>query len=138
MRLFIDTSAFIARYHSKDRCHKEAMDYTEQIKTKEAGITELYTSDYVIDEMITTIFARTGSFELAKKYGEAIIASKVVNKIWVDQKSFNESWELFKKQGEIGLSFTDSTSLILMRKNGIYKIFTFDEHFKKLGLNVVP
>jgi predicted nucleic acid-binding protein len=40
--------------------------------------------------------------------------------------------------GEIGLSFTDSTSAVLMKKREMSVIFTFDQHFKKLGLNAVP
>ncbi len=136
--MFVDTSAFIARYHSGDHHHDEAMDFTEKIGSGEARIRRLYTSDYVIDETITTILARTGSLTLTKKYGEAIISSEAIEKLWVDQEAFTESWNLFKKQGEAGLSFTDSTTLLLMEKHEIFNIFTFDSHFKRLGLNVIP
>jgi len=138
MKLFLDTSAFIARYHSGDYHHKEAVAFTEKIGSGAAGFTRLCTSDYIIDETITTILARTRSIELAKKYGEAIISSKAIEKLWVDRESFTESWDLFKKQRETELSFTDSTTLLLMTKNEISNIFTFDSHFKRLGLNVVP
>jgi len=114
------------------------MSYVRKIETGEAGVTRLCTSDYVIDEVITTIFARTGSFELTKAYGEAIIGSKNIDRLRVDEEAFTQSWEFFKKMGSIGLSFTDATSTVLMKKGGIQAIFTFDEHFKKLGLNAVP
>lgn len=110
----------------------------KKIESGEAGVTRLYTSDYVIDEVITTIFARTGSFELTKKYGQTLVESTAIERLIVDEESFSQSWEFFKRIGEIGLSFTDSTSAVLMKKREISAIFTFDEHFKKLGLNAVP
>ena len=138
MRIFIDTSAFIARYHSRDNRHDDATDYLSKIQSGEAGVTKLFTSDYVIDEVVTTIFARTGSFELTKKYGQTLIESRLIDRLRVDEETLNQSWEFFKRMGEIGLSFTDSTSAVLMKKKEINTVFTFDEHFKKIGLNVVP
>jgi predicted nucleic acid-binding protein len=88
--------------------------------------------------VITTIFARTGSFELTKKYGQTLVESTAIERLTVDEEIFSQSWEFFKRMGEIGLSFTDSTSAVLMKKREISAIFTFDEHLKKLGLNAVP
>ena len=128
----------IARYHSRDNHHDDAIHYLRKIESGQAGVTRLYTSDYVIDEVITTIFARTGSFESTRKYGQTLVESKAIERLTVDEETFNQSWEVFKKMGEIGLSFTDSTSAVLMKRKEINTIFAFDEHFKKIGLNVVP
>ena len=138
MKVFIDTSGFIARYHSKDEHHNAAMDYLKNIESGEAGVRKLYTSDYVIDETVTTIFARTASFELAKKCGEAIVSSKAVERLTVDEETFRQAWEFFKERGDIGLSFTDATSAVLVRKRGIDAVFSFDNHFAKIGLLMVP
>lgn len=109
-----------------------------KIQTGEAGVRRLCTSDYVMDEVVTTIFARTGSFELTRRYGQAVIDSKAFDRLTVDEETFLESWEFFKKMGGIGLSFTDATSAVLMKKREISSIFTFDQHFRKLGLNALP
>jgi len=122
----------------KDSRHEDAMSYLRKIESGEAAVTRLYTSDYVIDEVVTTIFSRTGSLELTKEYGQVIIESKAIERLAVDEETFLQSWELFKRMGSIGLSFTDSTSAILIKKKGINAVFTFDEHFKKLGINTVP
>ena len=122
----------------KDNNHVDAVGYLKEIESGEAGITRILTSDYVIDEVITTIFARTGSFELTKKFGQAIIESKAIERLAVDEETFIQSWEFFKKMGSIGMSFTDSTSAALMKKKEMNTIFTFDEHFKRLGFNTVP
>jgi len=122
----------------KDSRHDDAIGYLRKIESGEAGVTKLYTSDYIIDEVVTTIFARTGSLELTKEYGQAIIDSKAIERLPVDEETFLQSWEFFKRMGSVGLSFTDSTSAILAKKKGINAVFTFDEHFKKLELNTVP
>lgn len=138
MKLFADTSAFIARYHLTDQRHGNAIDYLRRIESGEADVRRLYTSDYVIDETVTTIFARTGSFELTKKCGEMLIGSRAIERLQVDDHTFKEAWEFFKARGSIGLSFTDATSAVLMRRKGIEAIFTFDSHFAKLGMVTVP
>ncbi len=138
MRVFIDTGGFIARYHSRDGHHDEVMNYLQKIESGEAGVRKLCTSDYVIDETITTIFARTSSFEVVKKCGEAIIGSKAIERLTVDEESFRQAWDFFKARGDIGLSFTDATSAVLIRKKGIDAILGFDSHFAKLGLLMVP
>jgi len=122
----------------KDDYHVEAVGYLRRIESGEAGVTRLLTSDYVVDEVITTIFARTGSFELTKKYGQAIIESRAIERLPVDEETFRQSWEYFKRVGDIGISFTDSASATLMKKKEVNTVFTFDEHFKKLGFNTVP
>jgi len=114
------------------------MDYLQRIESGEADVRKLYTSDYVIDETITTIFARTTSFEVAKKCGEAIITSKAIERLPIDEQTFRQAWEFFKARGEIGLSFTDATSIVLIRKKGIDAVFTFDSHFAKMGTPMVP
>lgn len=138
MKVFVDTSGFVARYNSRDEHHDEAMDYLQRIESGEADVRKLYTSDYVIDETITTIFARTTSFEVAKKCGEAIITSKAIERLPIDEQTFRQAWEFFKARGEIGLSFTDATSIVLIRKKGIDAVFTFDSHFAKMGTPMVP
>ena len=138
MKVFVDTSGFVARYNSRDEHHDEAMDYLQRIESGEANVRKLYTSDYVIDETITTIFARTTSFEVAKKCGEAIITSKAIERLPIDEQTFRQAWEFFKARGEIGLSFTNATSIVLIRKKGIDAVFTFDSHFAKMGTPMVP
>jgi len=138
LKVFVDTSGFVARYNSRDEHHDEAMDYLQRIESGEADVRKLYTSDYVIDETITTIFARTTSFEVAKKCGEAIITSKAIERLPIDEQTFRQAWEFFKARGEIGLSFTDATSIVLIRKKGIDAVFTFDSHFAKMGTPMVP
>jgi len=90
-----------------------------------------YTSDHVIDEAITTALARTKRLELAVDIGELILSSPRIIKLRVSEDAFNVTWELFKSLKGRPLSFTDCTSLALM-KNGIERIASFDSGFDGL------
>ena len=138
MNVFIDTGGFIARYNSKDEHHNTAMEYMQKIESGEAGVKRLFTSDYVVDETITTIFARTSSFDIAKSCGESIFNSRAIERLSVDEEAFKDAWQFFKARGGTGLSFTDATSAVLMRRKGISAIFGFDSHFAKLGMLMLP
>jgi len=91
-----------------------------------------YTSDYVIDEAVTTALTRTKRLELAIDIGEFILSSPRIIKLRVSEDAFNAAWELFKSLKERFLSFTDCTSLALMEKNGIKRIASFDSGFDGL------
>ncbi len=56
----------------------------------------LYTSDYVLDEAITTCRRRTESHELSVRLGTSILASKSIVVLKVDERTIQESWELYK------------------------------------------
>jgi predicted nucleic acid-binding protein len=133
--IFVDTSAFIARFNTKDKYQKESVGFFEKVRQERIL---MITSDYIIDETITTLFSRTRSFEIAKKYGEAIIGSMVIKKIWTSEKYFEEAWSIFKKEGSMGLSFTDCVSVAIMRGLNINRVFTFDSHFRLMGFEIVP
>jgi len=136
MKIFLDTSAIIAYYNVNDRCHGEAVEVMEKIKRGEIPLTRFYITDYIFDETITFIECVLNNHELALKLGEALQTSPLTTIIWVDEELFRESWEIFKRGG--GYSFTDCTSFQAMRKNGIDSAFTFDEHFRKAGLETIP
>jgi hypothetical protein len=138
LKVFVDTGAFIARFNSRDEHHNAAIEYLHKIESGEAGIKRLYTSDYVVDETITTIFARTASFDIAKSCGESILTSRAIERLPIGEETFREAWQFFKSRGEIGLSFTDATSAVLMRRKGLGAVFAFDDHFAKLGMLMLP
>lgn len=70
----------------KMNIYSESVNFLEGCLNRKFGIKELWTSDYVINETITTIFARTKSFEIAKKFGNVIINSKAMQKVWTENK----------------------------------------------------
>jgi len=136
MRIFLDTSSLVAYYSIDDRYHEDAVEVMEKIRRGEIPQPRFCIADCIYDETVTLIECVLGNHELALRLGEALQASPLTTIIQVDRGLFRESWEFFK-QNE-GYSFTDCTSFQAMKRHGIDCAFTFDGHFRKVGVNTIP
>lgn len=129
MSIFIDTGIFVALRNVADKYHRRARELMKRAMQAEFGV--VYTSDYVINEAITTALARTKRLEVAIDVGEYILSSPRIKKLRVSDEVFDAAWERFKSL-ERPTSFTDCTSLALMEKSGIGSIASFDSSFDGL------
>lgn len=130
MGVFVDTGVFLALYDFDDRYHEKSEELISNALAGDFG--RLYTSDYVIDEAITTLFVRTRQHKIAVEMGKYVIESPRITKFSVGQDAFAEAWLQFMKLGAKGLSFTDCTTLALISKHGIKQIMSFDCGFDGL------
>ncbi len=129
----------MALHNKDDEHHLEAKSFSRDIASGRLKVAKLYCSDYVLDESITTCYARTGSRKLAIELGRAVLESKSIVMLEVSHSAFQESWRLFKEKFlNIRLSFTDCTTYILTQNNSVSSVFTFDKDFDDLGLSRVP
>lgn len=133
MKAFADSGWFIALHNKKDVHHKEAVEILKKIPCEKIMV---YTSDYVIDESVTLALARTKSPDTAEALGEGIMNSKYIKILKVTDDNFRDAWEFFKENKNNYYSFTDCTTFILMKELNINKIFTFDKHFTREGIEV--
>ncbi len=138
MMIFADSSAYIAYYNKRDKNHNKAVSLVKKIRNREFGPVIIYTSDYVFDEVVTTVLLLTKNKDLAIKIGEFIKASKITKIIKVDEEIFHKAWEIFKKRRDKFWSFTDCTSFAIMEKMNIKTAFTFDKHYIQAGFNTIP
>lgn len=129
MSIFIDTGIFVAVRNASDKNHERGKEVMKRALLGEFGT--VYTSDYVIDEAITTALARTRRVEQAIDVGEYILSSPRIVKLRVTEEVFEEAWERFRSLKKL-MSFTDCASLVLMEKEGIKKIASFDAGFDGL------
>jgi uncharacterized protein len=130
MAVFVDTGIFVALHNSDDDFHSRSKALMVQALKGEFG--RVFTSDYVIDEAITTALMRTKRHDLAVDLGNFIINSPRITKLWVDEESFGKAWEKFNALGDKPLSFTDCTSIALVEMKGIKQIISFDGGFDGL------
>lgn len=130
MSVFVDTGIFVALRNVADKNHQRVKELMKRALGGEFGA--VYTSDYVIDESITTALARTKKLELAIDVGEYILRSPRIRKLWVSEDIFESAWREFKSYRKGQMSFTDFTSLVLMEENGIKDIMSFDSGFDGL------
>ena len=124
MTIFVDTGIFVALRNAEDSNYQRSKELIMTALKGDWG--RIYTSDYIIDEAITTALARTKRHDIAVDVGSYIIDSPRFVKIAVDNEIFNAAWLKFKTLKDKGLSFTDCTSLALSQKHGIKQILSFD------------
>jgi len=127
MAVFIDTGIFVALRNADDDFHDRSKELMRRALKGEFGRT--YTSDYVIDEALTTALVRTKKHALALDLGRYIMESPRITKLRVNEDIFEKAWEKFKLFKDRPLSFTDCTSLALIEKSGIKQIMSFDSGF---------
>ena len=130
MAVFIDTGVFVALRNADDELHIRSKQLIKKALKGEFG--RVYTSDYVIDEAVTTALVRTRRHDLAVDIGKYIIESPRITKLWTAKDTFDVSWQKFKAFKDKPLSFTDCASLALMEKNHIKQIMSFDSGFDRL------
>jgi len=132
--IFLDTSFIIAFYNTRDENHVKAKNMIPDIVNSKYG--PLYTSDYVFDETVTVAFVRLRNLRRAIRIGEYL--RKSVGLIEVASQNFEDAWRIFKKQKETDFSFTDCTSISIIKRMNIRNIATFDRDFLKLKeVNVI-
>ncbi len=132
MKIFVDTSAWLALNDKSDQFHSKAISKSEEIKKQKI---ELVTSDYVLDETFTVIRFRV-SHKAATLFGDSIFNSNIVKIESIASENMFQAWEMFKKYTDKDFSFTDCTSFCLMKKRKIRKAFSFDKHFKQIGMEI--
>ena len=130
MTVFIDTGVFVALRNADDELHTRSKELMKRALKAEFG--RIYTSDYIIDEAVTTALIRTRRHDLAIDIGNYIIQSPRITKLWTTKEIFGLAWRKFKTFKDKPLSFTDCTTLAHIEKNRIKQILSFDSGFDGL------
>lgn len=133
MRLFVDTSAWLALNDRNDQYHNKAELKSSEIKKQKI---ELITSEYIFDESITLVRYRV-SYRAAVIFGDSLLNSSIVRIEDITDEVRLKAWEMFKRYEDKELSFTDCTSFVLMKTLKLQKVFSFDEHFKQMGFEIL-
>jgi len=132
--VFIDTWGWLALGHRKDAHHHEVKVVYKQLRAKGA---RLYTSDYVLDELISLLFRRE-IFEESVRFLDGLLNASEKGLLTIERITsarFASTWLLRKKfQDKTRISFTDLTSMVLMKERGIQVVLTDDEHFEHVGM----
>ncbi len=132
-KVFIDTSGWVALFVENDKFHKKAVFIFEELKSSKVPI---YTSDYCIDETITTILSRS-NHKQSVLAGEALFTSKIIKIVSVCPDYFQSVWELYQKYKDKNFSFTDVSSFVIMKELNIKKAFSFDREFIQAGIELI-
>src|SRR3989338_142826 len=136
-KVFVDTSAWIAYFSRDDEYH------TAVFQAFKSAIEEkivICTSNYVFDETVTRLLY-DASWSYASRFIKFIsqsVTAKSIVKLWVDEQVEVEALGVVEKYHEHKLSFTDATTVVLVKLFKIDSILSLDSDFVKLGLSVLP
>ncbi|MCD6468886.1 MAG: type II toxin-antitoxin system VapC family toxin [Thermoplasmata archaeon] len=132
--VFIDTWGWLALGHRRDARHREVRAFYQALQEEGALC---YTTDYVLDETITLLFRRE-VFKEVVRFIEGIFQATKEQRLTVERitsERFSSAWRLRKRfQDKPKISFTDLTSMVIMKEKGIKSILTEDEHFLQVGM----
>jgi len=132
----IDTSAIFALKDPRDQWHLNARDffleYTPKLKWFSLNITA--------HESFTRLrLSKTGIFSVADSLESFLLAGlhpfSRLDFTWEDELKASE---ILIKYGDHDISFHDALCASVMKRAGIYKIFTFDSHFEYMGFQLLP
>ena len=133
MRVFADTSAFVALATSGDRHHKKAAGYLRGLPPG----ASLVTTEYVFDETITRL-RNVAGHAAALAVGHAMRTSTLARVHALEAADVDRAWEIFAKYEDKDLSFTDCTSFAFCERTNVKTCFTFDDDLEQAGFVVVP
>jgi len=128
MKIFIDTGAFLALADNSDFFHDFTTSAYQKILKQKAIV---YTSNYVIDEVITLIRSRVGH-DAAVAFIKGFEISRI-NVLRITEIDEDSAKNIFTKYKDKQFSFTDCTSFALIDRYAINAVMSLDEHFGQYG-----
>lgn len=123
----------MARYIARDQYHEQALRRWEDLGRQGK---QCVTSNFVLDETFTLLGRRAG-YGFAADRAKTIYASNILSILRPAKSEEIEAVYLFKKYADHAVSYTDCISFVLMRKEKIKTVFSFDNHFVLAGFNLL-
>jgi len=138
--LFVDTWGWLALEDHKEPRHHQSVAI-RRAQTDDGG--RLVTTDYVLDETFTRLFARR-PFPEAERFSDRIFQTEHAGLLSIEpitRQRFEDAFRLrLRYRDKPRISFTDLTSFVVMKELGIRQVLTADAHFAKahLGFQLLP
>jgi len=130
-RIFVDTSAWCAIEDRNDTHHEACLKFKDEM----AGVCELVTTDYVLDETYTLLLMNIG-YEGTVGFHrniEQMARAGILHIEQITRNLYEEAWKTFEQfNQDKQWSFTDCTSLVVMKHQDIEEVFAFDHHFEQM------
>ena len=134
-KIFIDTWGWLTLYDRKEYKHQEVAEIYRSIL---ASKSRVYTTTFVLDETFTLFFKRL-NIEQARqgmvRLSSAFESNYFFELIQIDNVRFKQTEALrIKYLDKPLISFTDLSSMVVMKEYKIRKVITEDNHFNQVGL----
>jgi uncharacterized protein len=133
--VFIDTGAFFAVKIKTDKNHETALKFFNFVLENKPF--SFVTSDFIIFETVTLFKSKINILD-AIKIGKFFRESENIRIVKITDELISNAWDIFDKYDDKEFSFVDCSSFAFMKKHNIKKAFTFDNHFKQFGFEIIP
>ena len=132
MTVFVDTSAIHAISDDRDASHGEALkSWASLLESR----TEMVTTSYVLLETWALLQRRIG-LSVLRAFERDI--QPLLQIEWITPELHGVAAASVFAAGRRNLSLVDSVSFLVMRRRRIATAFTFDDHFREQGFDVIP
>ncbi len=130
-QLFVDTSALYALADRTDPAHERAQRFLDE------NAVPLLTTNYIFAESLSLLTKRMGK-ATAIRFGEGLRSSDLVRLFQMTAEYEKAAWEEFIRFRDKKFDFIDSTSFVVMQRQGIDAAFGFDRHYVQRGFQLLP
>jgi len=131
--IFVDTSAFLAKYLQNDQYHSLATEIWEELSNSNV---RLFTSNLVISETLTLLGMQAG-YEFAAERSLVFYSSKLLTILRPNLNDELRALHFFSSFSSLKVSFTDCISFALLENYSIQKVLAFDIHFEIAGFELI-
>lgn len=135
--LFLDTSGLFAYFNPRVDRHTQARAFVRGIGSGRFPYRPLYTSTYVVDELVTLLSAK-GTHGMATQAYEMLTSSEAIVLLREEREHFETAGERFLTFDDHDISLTDHLSAVQMDAEGIDHVFAYDADFAVLNRTVIP
>jgi predicted nucleic acid-binding protein len=132
VKVFVDTSAFLALLDADDRGHTAVARAWQDLLGEEH---DLATTSYVLVETFALVQSRLG-VDAARALDQDLLPA--VGVIWLDEEVHRAAVSALLTAGRRQLSLVDCASFETMRRYGLTTALTLDSHFAEQGFDVLP
>jgi len=132
MRIFVDTSAFLAILNADDQNHDLAKQAWTDLVNRDVW---LVCTNYVLVETFALVQHRLG-MQAVRTLQENVLP--VINIKWMNAAYHGAGVSAMLTAGRRQLSLVDCVSFETMRQLGIDTAFVFDHHFEEQGFKIIP
>lgn len=130
--IFVDTSIWFAANVAEDPDHDSAR------KLLLAAEADFFTTDYVVDELLTLLVVRRQR-HVAVRIGNGFWSRRACELIWTTPEDVAAAWAVFVQFDDKHWSFTDCVSYAVMKRLEIKQALSLDDHFRQFGfVSVLP
>jgi uncharacterized protein len=128
--VFCDTFFFLAAINRHDKCHEEALGWSN------AYDGPLLTRVWVITEVADAL-ASLENRRMFKLFHQTLAGDKRIRIITADQSLWERGLSLYFQRPDKEWSLTDCISFAVMKDEGLADALTGDRHFEQAGLKVL-